>query len=200
MIDFSVRAQVSRLAGVVGTGLARVGFSPNAVTVLGTVGSVASACWFFPTGRLLPGALVVGAFLLLDVLDGAMARAENQATRFGGVLDATCDRIADGAVFGSLVWWALVLDGSRGRGLALLICLVGAQVISYVRARAEANGLVARGGIAERAVRSIVVLVGVGLHGLGVPHVLDIAVWSLAFLVALTVAQRMLYAARDSRE
>lgn len=170
----------------------RLGLTPNAVTVTGTVASVCSALWFFPRDELFVGTVVVAVFLLFDILDGAMARAGGKATTFGGVLDASCDRIADGALFGALVWWALVVDGSRSRGLALLLCLVGAQVISYVKARAEANGLSAEGGLAERAERFIVVLVGTGLHGLGVPYVLDIAVWLLAALSMITIAQRLI--------
>ena len=191
MLNIFARASLSRLTDPVGTALVRLGLTPNAVTVVGTVASVVSAVWFFPRGELFVGSAVVTVFLLFDVLDGAMARAGGRATRFGGVLDASCDRIVDGALFASLVWWALVVDQSPVRGLALLICLVGAQVISYVKARAEANGLRADGGLAERAERFIVLLVGTGLHGLGVPYVLDIALWLLAALSVLTIAQRL---------
>lgn len=171
--------------------MVRLGLTPNAVTVIGTVASVVSALWFFPRGQLFVGTVVVTVFLLFDVLDGAMARAGGQATPFGGVLDASCDRIADGALFGSLVWWALVVDQNHARGLGLLICLVSAQVISYVKARAEANGLVADGGVAERAERFLIVLVGTGLYGLGVPYVLDIAIWLLVVLCLITIGQRL---------
>lgn len=201
MLNNLARAFVSRLANPIGAGLVRLGCTPNAVTLIGTVACVASALWFFPRGQLFLGAAVVTVFLLFDVLDGAMARAGGQATPFGGVLDASCDRIVDGALFGSLVWWALVVDDHQGRGLALLICLVCAEVISYVRARAEANGIGAEGGIAERAERSAVVLLGAGLHGLGVGYVLDIAVWLLALLSAITIVQRLVlvHAARHDQ-
>ena len=191
MLNIFARASVSRLTDPIGVGLVRLGLSPNAVTVIGTVASVLSALWFFPRGQLFVGTVVVTVFLLFDVLDGAMARAGGQATPFGGVLDASCDRIADGALFGSLVWWALVVDQNQVRGLALLICLVAAQVISYVKARAEANGLTADGGVAERAERFLIVLVGTGLAGLGVPYVLDIAVWLLVVLSLITIGQRL---------
>lgn len=198
MLNIFARASLSRITAPVGTALVRLGLTPNTVTLVGTVASVLASLWFFPRGELFVGAAVVTVFLLFDILDGAMARAGGKVTRFGGVLDASCDRIADGALFGALTWWALVVDGSRSRGLALLICLVGAQVISYVKARAEANGLNADGGLAERAERFVVVLVGVGLHGLGVPHVLDIAVWLLAVLSVITIAQRLLAVHRSA--
>jgi CDP-diacylglycerol--glycerol-3-phosphate 3-phosphatidyltransferase len=191
MLNIFARTRVSRLVDPLGQALVRLGLTPNAVTVIGTVASVVSALWFFPRGQLFVGTVVVTVFLLFDVLDGAMARAGGQATPFGGVLDASCDRIADGALFGSLVWWALVVDQNQARGLGLLICLVSAQVISYVKARAEANGLVADGGVAERAERFLIVLVGTGLYGLGVPYVLDIAVWLLAVFCLVTIGQRL---------
>ena len=198
MFNVLARASLSRLTNPVGAGLVRLGLSPNAVTVVGTVASVLASLWFFPRGELFVGAAVVTVFLLFDILDGSMARAGGKATTFGGVLDASCDRIADGALFGSLVWWALVVDGSHSRGLALLICLVCAQVISYVKARAEANGLRADGGLAERAERFVIVLVGVGLHGLGVPYVLDVAIWLLVVLVMATIVQRLVVVHRNS--
>lgn len=191
MLNIFARTSVSRISDPIGTWFVRHGMSPNVVTVLGTVVSVAAALWFFPRGQLFVGTVVVTIFLLFDLLDGAMARAHGKVTRFGAVLDATCDRIADGALFGSLVWWALVVDDHHVRGVGLLICLVGAQVISYVKARAEAHGLRADGGLAERAERFVIVLVGTGLHGLGLPYVLDAAVWLLVVVSLVTIGQRL---------
>lgn len=191
MLNIFARASLSRLTNPIGLGLVRIGLTPNAVTVVGTVASAASALWFFPRGELFVGTVVTALFLLFDILDGAMARVGGRVTRFGAVLDASCDRIVDGVLFGSLMWWALIVDGDRDRGLGLLICLVGAQVISYVKARAEANGLQADGGLAERAERFLIILTGAGLHGLGVPYVLDIATWLLVALTLATIAQRL---------
>lgn len=71
-------------------------------------------------------------------------------TRFGAVLDATCDRISDGAVFCGLLWWAAFGLDSPSLMVATLICLVTSQVISYIKARAEATGLDGGGGLIER--------------------------------------------------
>lgn len=199
MLNIFARASMSRLTNPIGAGLVRLGLSPNAVTLTGTVASIAAALWFFPRGELFVGTVVVAVFLLFDILDGAMARAGGCATRFGGVLDASCDRLVDGALFGALVWWSLVVEVDRTRGLGLLICLVGAQVISYVKARAEANGLSADGGLAERAERFLVILVGTGLHGLGVPYVLDVAIWLLVLLTLITIVQRLTAVHRSAR-
>jgi CDP-diacylglycerol--glycerol-3-phosphate 3-phosphatidyltransferase len=151
----------------------------------------------FPLGYQLAGTLVITAFVLLDVVDGAVARARGAGTPWGTVLDATCDRIADGAVFAGLTWWCFVVAGDRLLAVAALLCLVSAQVISYIKARAEAAGVRADGGMVERAERYIIALLGAGLAGLGVPFALDVALWVLAGLQIVTVTQRMLAVRRS---
>lgn len=197
MLNIFARASVSRVTDPLGEWLVRKGAAPNVITVVGTAASVAAALWFFPRGQLFVGTIVVAVFLLFDLVDGAVARAAGESTSFGAVLDATCDRIADGALFGALVWWALVVTDRAALGLGLLVCLVAAQVISYVKARGEASGVAVEGGIAERAERFVIVLVGTGLHGLGVPYVLDVAVWALAAASVVTIGQRFVAAHRE---
>lgn len=199
MLNVFARASMSRVTEPIGAWLIRRGLTPNAVTIVGTAGVVLGALTMFPTGHLFLGAVLVTIFVLFDIIDGAMARSAGNGTPFGTVLDASCDRIADGAVFGALAWWALVVAHSPALGAAALISLVGAQVISYVKARAEATGLAADGGLLERAERMILVLVGAGLAGLGVPLVLPVALWLLAALSWVTVAQRLLAVARSAR-
>ena len=99
------------------------------------------------------------------MLDGAMARQLGGGTRFGAVLDATCDRIGDGAIFCGLLWWAAFGVRSTSLVVATLICLVTSQVISYIKARAEASGLSAEGGMIERPERLMIVLAGRGAVG-----------------------------------
>ncbi|TQM84630.1 CDP-diacylglycerol--glycerol-3-phosphate 3-phosphatidyltransferase [Saccharothrix saharensis] len=199
MLNIFARASVSRVTDPIGAWLLRRGLTPNTVTVLGTVGSVAASLWFIPRGQLFTGAALVTAFVLFDLIDGAMARAQGGGTKFGAVLDASCDRIADGALFAAIAWWAFGAD-EHGLAAATLVSLVGAQVTSYVKARAEASGLSADGGLAERAERFIVALVGVGLHGLGVPYILPVALYLLAALVTITVLQRILAVSRAAKE
>ena len=198
MLNIFARASVSRVTDPIGAWLLARGLTPNVVTVVGTVGAVASALWFIPRGQLFVGSALVSFFVLLDLIDGAMARAAGP-TKFGAVLDATCDRIADGALFAALTWYALD-SGARWTAVAGFVCLVASQVISYVKARAEATGLSADGGIAERAERFIVALLGAGVQGLGVPHLLDIALWLLAVMTVATVLQRVLAVAKSARE
>ena len=143
----------------------RAGLTPDSVTIIGTAGTVIAALTLFPIGQLWWGAVAVSFFVLADMLDGAMARVRGGGTRFGAVLDATCDRIGDGAVFCGLLWWVAFGLKSPSLVVAILICLVTSQVISYIKARAEASGLRGDGGLIERPERLMIVLVGAGLSG-----------------------------------
>jgi CDP-diacylglycerol--glycerol-3-phosphate 3-phosphatidyltransferase len=200
MLNIFARASVSRLIEPLGGWLHRAGATPDAITFTGTIGTIASSLWFFPRGQLLAGTIAVTVFVLLDVLDGAVARARGSGSPYGTVLDATCDRVADGALFAGLTWWCFGVGDDRLLAVAALFCLVSAQVISYIKARAEATGLSADGGMVERAERFIIALVGAGLAGLGVPFALDVALWLLAGLQLVTVAQRMASVRRSARE
>jgi CDP-diacylglycerol--glycerol-3-phosphate 3-phosphatidyltransferase len=175
-----------------GARLARAGLTPDVITVVGTIGAVSSSVIFFPRGWFFAGTLLVWAFVMLDLVDGAVARASGGGSVFGAVLDSTCDRIADAAVFGSVAWY-FALHGEKWMLLAALLCLVLGSLTSYIRSRAEAAGLTATVGFAERAERLIIVLVGTGLSdlpGYHVPFVLAIALWSLVAASTATVAQR----------
>ena len=138
--------------------------------------------------------------LLCAMADGAMARIRGGGTRFGAVLDATCDRISDGAVFCGLAWWIAFHMHDKWLTAATLICLVTSQVISYIKARAEASGLRGDGGFIERPERLIIVLVGAGVSDfpfVAWPPALPIGMWLLAVLSVITCGQR-LYAVRTS--
>jgi CDP-diacylglycerol--glycerol-3-phosphate 3-phosphatidyltransferase len=190
MLNIFARASVSRVTDPIGAWLVKIGLTPNAMTVIGTLGAVGGSLWFFPRGELVAGTFVVWGFAMLDLLDGAMARAKGHGTRFGGVLDSACDRIADGSLTAAVVWWCFVVQKDNALGAAGLICLVAGQVISYIKARAEASGLTADVGIVERAERLIITLVGTGLYGFGVPYAVHVALWLLAVLSVVTVLQR----------
>lgn len=200
MLNIFARASISRFLDPVGAGLLRAGVGPDAITLVGTAGTVASALWFFPRGQLFAGTVAVTLFVLFDLLDGAVARARGHGTPFGTVLDATCDRLADGALFAGLTWWCFGAAANRPLAVATLFCLVSAQVISYIKARAEATGLTADGGMVERAERYILALCGTGLTGLGIPFAVDVALWLLAGLQLVTMSQRMLAVWRSARQ
>jgi len=200
MLNVFARTSVSRVTDPIGAWLLRRGVTPDVVTVVGTAGTVASALWFFPRGQLFAGTVAVTLFVLFDVLDGAVARARGHGTPFGTVLDAAGDRVADGALFAGLTWWCFGVGENRPLAVAALICLVTAQVVSYIKARAEATGLTAEGGVVERAERFIITLVGTGLAGLGMPYAVDAALWLLAAASLVTVGQRMVAVHRSARK
>lgn len=191
MLNSLARASVSKVTDPIGRGLLRSGLTPDVVTIVGTIGVVVGALALLATGHLFWGTVVVTFFVLMDLVDGAMARARGYGTDFGVVLDASCDRIADGAVFGALAFYVFG-QGDTALGIAALICLVTGQVISYVKARADSVDLPIGGALAERAERNVLGLVGSGLAGLGVPYALDIALWLLAAAGVVTVVQRLL--------
>ena len=204
MSDFYLmtRAAYEKLSTPIAKGALKIGLTPDTVTIIGTAGSVLAALTLFPIGQLWWGAFAVFVFVLADMLDGAMARQRGGGTRFGAVLDATCDRISDGAVFCGLLWWAAFGLHSPPLVVATLICLVTSQVISYIKARAEASGLSGSGGLIERPERLVIVLAGAGLSDLGffpLPMLLPIAMWVLAVASLVTVGQR-LHTVRSSPE
>ncbi|WP_048634770.1 phosphatidylinositol phosphate synthase [Mycolicibacterium aurum] len=196
MSDFYLmtRAAYAKLSRPVAKGALRLGLTPDSVTILGTAGSVLAALTLFPIGQLFAGAFAVAFFVLADMLDGAMARERGGGTRFGAVLDATCDRVSDGAVFCGLLWWAAFGVHSAELVVATMICLVSSQVISYIKARAEASGLSGDGGLIERPERLVIILLGACLSDLPffpLPWLLDTAMWVLALASVVTVAQRL---------
>ncbi|BBY67869.1 phosphatidylinositol phosphate synthase [Mycobacterium paraintracellulare] len=193
-VPFLSRAAFARLTTPTAKACLRLGLTPDVVTILGTVVAVAGALIFFPMGKLFIGTLVVWFFVLFDMLDGAMAREQGGGTRFGAVLDATCDRVSDGAVFCGLLWWIAFGLHDKPLAVATLICLVTSQVISYIKARAEASGLRGDGGIIERPERLIIVLVGAGISDfpfVAWPPALPVAMWLLAAASVVTCAQRL---------
>lgn len=177
----------------------RLGVSPDAVTLVGTLGVAAGALVFFPQGMLLTGVLVITAFVFSDLVDGAMARQLGRSSKFGAFWDSTLDRIGDGAVFGGLVLY-FAADGDSRLYLSLsLYCLVMGSVTSYARARAESLGMDAKGGLAERADRLVLILVATGLGAIfDVPVLMYAALWILAFANTYTVVFRILKVRRQA--
>lgn len=179
-----------------GRALTRVGVTPDAVTIAGTVGVIAGSVFLLARGRLIAAIIVITLCALLDVLDGAMARARGHGTRYGALLDSTMDRVADGAVFGSLTWWLLVSD-QRVLAVVALICLVGGQIVSYVKARAEGLGFTCDVGLAERMERLVLAGIGGLLTGLGLSWGLGAALWLLLVLTLITIVQRLVHVRRQ---
>ena len=179
--------------------LLRLGVSPDAVTLVGTLGVCAGALGFFPRGQLFVGAVVVTAFVFSDLIDGYMARTSGRSSRWGAFLDSTLDRLGDGAIFGGLVLWFAGRADNMLLAAVTLYALVMGSVTSYARARAESLGFAAKGGLAERADRLVAVLIAAGLSDLfDVPLLLTVVLWWLAFASTVTVVQRVLFVRRQA--
>src|SRR3954465_12561726 len=159
------------------------------VTIAGTVGAVAGAVLLFGTGHLFWGTVAVTFCVLLDLLDGALARARGGGSVFGAVLDSTGDRAADAAIFASLAWWFSGAGDNRLLVLLSLVCLVLGVLPSYIKARAEGVGLACDVGIVERLERLLLVLFGTGLTGLGGPDALPGALGGLPGGRGITVGE-----------
>ncbi|MFQ5880248.1 MAG: CDP-alcohol phosphatidyltransferase family protein [Dehalococcoidia bacterium] len=183
MLNLLPQDRLRRLAQPVALALARTGITPNTVTMAGVLGNVGAAA-LLARGKFLPGGALVLAASALDAVDGALARATGRSSVSGAVLDAVMDRVSEAAVLLGL----LVFYSGRGRREEEILCSVamaGSLLVSYVRARAEAQGLPLREGLFTRTER--VTLLGVGL----IMDQVRIALWLLAVLSNGTAVQRL---------
>jgi CDP-diacylglycerol--glycerol-3-phosphate 3-phosphatidyltransferase len=184
-----------RLAARSMTGLARTRVTPNALTASGvTLCAVAAVLvYLIPRNELLFAWLAAVTFVvgsILDILDGALARAGGKTTPFGAFLDSTTDRVSEGFVLGAI---ALVFF-QRGEIVPLAFAIAGIAgsfLVSYTRARAEALGLRGDVGLGSRAERVVIITAGLVLAPWW--HLLDVAIYLLAVLAWLTVVWRVLF-------
>ncbi|MFJ4679894.1 MULTISPECIES: phosphatidylinositol phosphate synthase [unclassified Kitasatospora] len=207
MLNKYARAFFTRVLTPFAAMLLRWGVSPDAVTLIGTAGSVAGALVFFPRGEFFWGVITVTLFIFSDLVDGNMARQAGRSSKWGAFLDSTLDRVADAAIFGGLAMWYAGGGDNDLLCAVSVFCLASGQVVSYTKARGEALGFpVNVSGLVERAERLVISLTAAGLAGLhkfGVPYIewlLPIALWAVAAGSLVTVAQRMLTVRRESAE
>ncbi|HVO44648.1 MAG TPA: CDP-alcohol phosphatidyltransferase family protein [Aggregatilineales bacterium] len=188
-----LRFQTRGLTRAIGAWGARNGIDPDAVTIAGLLvtflaAAAAAAGSFLPAGILL----ILGS--LLDGVDGAIARALPARTRFGALLDSTCDRLSDGALFFGIAYYYTVQNQPTVMALAIT-ALIAAFTVSYVRARAEGLDVGSiREGWFDRTVR-IVILIAALLTGGVVPGLAILAVGS-----AITAVQRIVLVYRATRD
>jgi CDP-diacylglycerol--glycerol-3-phosphate 3-phosphatidyltransferase len=189
------RGVIAPVVEPIARGLLRMRITPDMVTMTGTILTVLTALILIPQGRFIPAVILLFLFISADVLDGTMARLSGTQGPWGAWFDATLDRVADGAVFGGVLIWAAWQRGEPDAFLPTAttilawVCLVGGVVVSYAKARAEAVGATANGGIAERAERMILL----GLGAIAYQFVdwgMTAAIAILAVLTTITVFQR----------
>jgi CDP-diacylglycerol--glycerol-3-phosphate 3-phosphatidyltransferase len=186
-----VKEGVRRLAYRLAAGLAGTGITPNMVTVLGLALNAGDQVAGRQHHRDAGGVLLLGAGLF-DMLDGALAKATGQTTRFGAFLDSTLDRYSELIVFfGLLIHLQAVGDGV---GVALVYAAAaGSVLVSYARARAEALGFDCEVGLLPRPERILVLAAGLAA---GYPVVV---LWALAILTNVTAVQRIIHVWRLQR-
>jgi CDP-diacylglycerol---glycerol-3-phosphate 3-phosphatidyltransferase len=176
------------------TGLARTRVTPNALTTSGVMLCLAaSVLVLFENRQMLLfywlGAVVFVAGSVLDILDGALARAGGKTTPFGAFLDSTTDRISEGFMLTAIAY----VFARHGRDVFVAVTMAavaGSFLVSYTRARAEALGLRGDVGIGSRAERVVVITAGLVLAPWGV---LPWAIVLLAATAWITVVQRVLH-------
>jgi len=195
MISDVLKPAVTRIISPVARFFIRIGLTPNSVTAIGALCVVGSAIYFFPRGDFFIGTLVVSFFILSDLFDGAMARISSQgASKWGGFLDSTVDRVSDSSILFAVCIY--LIDKDDQLAILYLVALITGMLIPYIRAKAESMSIECSGGIAERTERAIIVLVGTGLHGLGLSYALTISAWLLAILGVITACQRLIIVKR----
>ena len=183
MFDGRFRTGVERSLGPVGSGLRRLGITADHVTAVGLAVSIGTGA------AVASGHLLLGLFLLilsgaLDLFDGAVAKASATTTARGAFFDSVSDRVSDSFVLGGVAWYLASARHDHTAVLALAVLAVS-FLVSYERARAEALGFEARGGLMERAERMI--LIGVGL---AFSSVMIAVLWVLLALTGFTAVQR----------
>lgn len=183
MLDGQFRQSIETWVKPIGQSVRRTGISADLVTVIGLVMAVACAV------AIGAGALSLGLLLLIltgipDLIDGSVAKATGSVTKRGAFFDSVTDRLTDGLLYGGVAWY---FTTQPGRLLPLLpfAVYISASFVSYVRAKADALGFDARGGLIERAERFI--LLGLGLL---FPPLLVAVMWVTLALNVVTAIQR----------
>ena len=168
--------------------------TPNAISLTGLALNVLAAVLVFEDLFFLGGlAFVIGS--ICDTLDGRYSRMSGKGTQFGAFLDSTLDRVSEGVVLAAVA--ADFAEGGEDLAVAVTVIAVLASVmVSYTRARAEALGVTGDVGIAPRAVRVVILSIGLLFArgaSLGDFSLLEPAVWVLAVLSIVTVFQRIFH-------
>ena len=185
MFDGRFRTSVEKGLKPVGANLRRAGIKADHLTAFGVLMSVAASV-AIANGALRGGLLLLALTAIPDVLDGAVAKASGTASPRGAFFDSTMDRVADAVLLGGVAWY---LDSTEPGRIGLLpMAVLGASLlISYERAKAEALGFDARGGLMERAERLILLGFALLFDSLLIP-----VLWIMLVLTLITAGQRFM--------
>jgi CDP-diacylglycerol--glycerol-3-phosphate 3-phosphatidyltransferase len=177
---------------VVRTRLIESRLTPNAISLTGLIGNLIAAALVLERYYFLAGlAFILGS--VCDTLDGRYSRMSGKGSPFGAFLDSTLDRCEEGIVLAA-VCVVFAADGKQWSAGVVVLAVLGSLMVSYTRARAEALGVENKGGIATRAVRVVILSIGLIFAkgaSLGSFELLEPAVYVLAVLSIFTVFQRI---------
>lgn len=162
------------------------GITPNGLTILGFVLLVGVAV-VLAQGYLLIGGILTILVVILDAVDGLLARMMNRTTRFGAFLDSTLDRFSEAVLFLGLFIHLMNQQGHEVELVLIYAAVVGSMMVSYARARAEGLGIQLKDGLLTRFERIFIFCTGLILH----QFILTPALWLLAILSNFTAIQRM---------
>jgi CDP-diacylglycerol--glycerol-3-phosphate 3-phosphatidyltransferase len=180
-----LRRSFKGIIDAVGAALNRTGLTPNAVTLLGLLGTTVGA-WFISQGMMTSGGIILLLSVLVDAFDGTMARLRGESSDFGAFVDSVSDRYAEFITFGGLLYYFIAQANYPGI-VATFAATAGSVLVSYVKARAEGLGFEAKVGILTRAERYIVMI---PLLVLNMPF---IAALVIAVLGNITALQRVFH-------
>jgi CDP-diacylglycerol---glycerol-3-phosphate 3-phosphatidyltransferase len=183
MFDGRFRAPVERAVKPIGDGLRRTGLTPDHLTLIGVILAVVASV-VIALGGLRGGLVLVILAALPDLLDGALAKASNNASQRGAFFDSVADRVTDMLLLGGVGWYLATEYGGHAALLPFAVMGLSA-LISYQRAKAESLGLHAKGGLMERAERVILLCIGLLFDSVLIP-----ILWVMLLLTAITAVQR----------
>jgi len=183
------RARIKRIGEPIALLLGRLGFTPDALTIVG-FGIVVAAAFAAAAGQWVLTALILIFGTLFDGLDGTLARATGKTSDFGAFLDSTMDRAGEAVIYAGIAAGAAMSGKTEVIGLATLALGTG-SLVSFVRARGEGLGVCANIGIAQRAERAAVLIVGLLAGGLAAPTWLTAALLIISVASVITVVQRI---------
>jgi CDP-diacylglycerol--glycerol-3-phosphate 3-phosphatidyltransferase len=179
--------------------------TPNAISLTGFALCVVSAVFVLQGWWIAGGiAFIVGS--VCDTLDGRYSRMSGKGSPFGAFLDSTLDRLEEGIVLAAVGYRIVkdpdltVIAGADVAVAIVVLAVLASLMVSYTRARAEALGVECKVGIADRAVRVVILSAGLVLaKGASIIDVelLEPAVWLLAGLSVITVGQRIFHVRRE---
>jgi CDP-diacylglycerol---glycerol-3-phosphate 3-phosphatidyltransferase len=183
MFDGRWRSSVEKGLRPVGANIRRTGITADHLTVTGVV-VAAGAAVAIGAGALELGLLLLVLCAVPDLLDGAVAKASGTAGPRGAFFDSVSDRVTDALLLGGVAWYLAGVHDGRIAVLPMAV-LAASMLVSYQRAKAEALGFDARGGLMERAERIIALGIGLLFESLLVP-----ILWLMLALTLVTAVQR----------